>query len=359
MFQFHSPWFALLLPLPLLLRFLLPAFRQEKREESAEIYFPAVDRLKNVFPSYQATKRASDSIFFGLLLLSWMLLTIALMQPENVNQFRQVKNKGYDLMLAVDISASMQALDFSTQDKTISRLDVTKEVVGNFIKGRQGDRLGLILFGQNAYLHVPFTLDTTSVGRMLNDAAVGMAGNATAIGDAIGVGVRTLRERPPGSRALILLTDGEDNASSIPPFEAAKLAKQYDIRIYTIGIGKKGLVPFPNQFGGYSMGETSMDEELLKDLAKETGGQYFSATNQKMLSSIYAKIDELEKSEANETLFLIRDPLYQYPLSLSLLILLALTLSQLLRRRVVNSNTKIYAHVKIRGHKEHIFSMRI
>lgn len=335
MFHFHSPWFALLLPLPLLLRWLLPALPKEKRDEASEISFPAVHRLKNVFPACQSTKKRSDVIFFGLLLLSWMLLIVALMQPENVDQFRQVKNKGYDLMLAVDISASMQALDFSTPDKAINRLNVTKEVVGNFIKGRQGDRLGLILFGQSAYLHVPLTLDTTSVNRMLNDTAPGMAGNATAIGDAIGLGVRTLRERPSGSRVLILLTDGEDNASSIPPLEAAKLAKQYGIRIYTVGIGKKGLVPFPNQFGGYGMGEVSMDEDLLKEIAKETGGQYFSATNQKMLASIYDKIGELEKSEANETLFLIREPLYQYPLSLSLLVLLALTLSQLLYRRAL------------------------
>lgn len=335
MFHFHAPWLALLLPLPLLLRWLLPALSKEKRDEAAEIRFPAINRLKGVFPTSHENKKRSDFSFLSLLFLSWILLIAALMQPEKVDQFRQVKNKGYDLMLAVDISTSMQALDFSTPDKMISRLDVTKEAVGNFIKGRQGDRLGLILFGQNAYLHVPLTLDTTSVNRMLNDAVPGMAGNVTAIGDAIGMGVRTLRERPSGSRVLILLTDGEDNASSIPPFEAAKLAKQYGVRIYTIGIGKKGLVPFPNQYGGYGMGEVSMDEDLLKAIAKETGGQYFLATNKKMLTSIYATIDELEKSEANETLFLIREPLYQYPLSLSLLVLLALTLFQLLRRRVL------------------------
>ncbi len=333
MFHFHYPWFALLLPLPLLVRWLLPFVSKEKHNETAEIRFPAVHRLKNIFPASQSSKARSDSMCLGLLLLSWVLLILALMQPENVDQLRQVKNKGYDLMLAVDISASMQALDFSTPNKAIGRLDVTKEVVGNFIKGRHGDRLGLILFGQSAYLHVPLTLDTASVSRMLNDAVPGMAGNATAIGDAIGLGVRTLRERPAGSRVLILLTDGEDNSSSIPPLEATKLAKQYGVRIYTIGIGKKGLVPFPNQWGGIAMGEASMDEELLKEIAKDTGGQYFSATNQKMLSSIYAKINELEKSEANENLFLVREPLYYYPLSLSLLVFLALTLSQLLLPR--------------------------
>lgn len=332
MFHFHSPWFALLLPLPLLLRWLLPAKNQDK---TAQIRFPALHRLKSCFPAGSPVVKGGNFFSLCSLLLSWILLVAALMQPENVDQFRHVKNKGYDLMLAVDISASMQALDFSTQDKIINRLDLTKEVVGNFINGRHGDRLGLILFGQNAYLHVPLTLDNESVNRMLRDAVPGMAGNATAIGDAIGLGVRTLRDRPEGSRVLILLTDGEDNSSSIPPMEAAKLAKQYGIRIYTIGIGKKGLVPFPNQFGGYSMVETLMDEELLKEIAKETGGQYFPATNDRMLVSIYAKIDELEKSEANETLFLIREPLYHYPLALSALILLVLSLSQLLRRRGV------------------------
>jgi len=332
MFHFNSPWFAILLPLPILIRWLLPI--SSKNDNAAEIHFPAIHRLKNIFP-VQANKKQGDIIFLSFLFLSWILLIVALMQPEKVDQFRQVKNKGYDLMLAVDISASMQALDFSTSDKRISRLDVTKEVVSNFIKERQGDRLGLILFGQHAYLHVPLTVDTSSVSRMLNDALPGMAGKATAIGDAIGLGVRTLRERPEGSRVLILLTDGEDNSSSIPPLEAVKLAKQYAIRIYTIGIGRKGLVPFPNQMGGYSMGEASMDEELLKEVAKETGGQYFSATNKKMLDSIYAKIDELEKSEANETLFLIRDPLYQYPLSLSILFFLTLTISQLFYRKAI------------------------
>lgn len=334
MFHFHSPWFALLLPLPLLFRWLFPS-RKNRQSGAAEILFPGVDRLKKVFPSSQTFTKKSDFLFSSFLLLSWTLLILSLMQPENVDQFRQVKNKGYDLVLAVDISASMQALDFSTNTKKISRLDMTKEVVGNFIKGRQGDRVGLILFGQNAYLHVPLTLDTTSVIQMLNNAVSGMAGNATAIGDALGLGVRTLRERPQGSRVIILLTDGEDNASSIPPLEAAKLAKQYGIRVYTIGIGKKGLVPVPNQFGGYSMGEVSMDEKLLNEIANETGGQFYLATNQQMLNTIYAKIDELEKSEANETLFLIREPLYQYPLGLSVLVLLALTFSQLLHRKAI------------------------
>ncbi len=334
MFNFYWPWFALLLPLPFVVRRLAPAIGKDDADESPEIMFPALHRLKGVFPAYGAVSKRSDRPFLILFSLAWLCLVLALMQPEIVDQFRQQKNKGYDLMLAVDISASMQAVDFSTQTKVISRLDATKDVVGKFVLGRQGDRVGLVAFGENAYLHVPLTLDTVAVSRMLNDTVSGMAGNATAIGDAIGLSVKTLRERPEGSRVLVLLTDGEDNASSIPPLEAAKLAKQYGIRIYTIGVGKKGQVPFPNQFGGYSMVEVSIDEGLLKEIAALTGGQYFLATDQKALKSIYGKIDELEKTESNETIFLIREPLYYYPLGVGMALLLILSLYQLLYRRI-------------------------
>ena len=241
-------------------------------------------------------------------------------------------------MLGVDISSSMQALDFSTSSKSISRLDVTKDVVGKFVLGRQGDRVGLVTFGEKAYLHVPLTLDTLSVSRMLNDTVSGMAGNATAIGDAIGLGVRTLRERPEGSRVMVLLTDGQDNSSSIPPLEAAKLAKQYGIRIYTIGVGKNGPVPFPTRLGGYAMAEVPLDEDLLKEIASLTGGQYFRATDQKALESIYSKINQLEKTESDETVFLIREPLYYYPLGVAMGLLLLLSLYQVVYRRIASGS---------------------
>lgn len=335
MFQFYWPWCALLFPLPFFIKWLIPyAPKTADRDTIPEVYFPALDRLKNAFTSYQRKDSRSSRAFLIFCSLLWLFLVIALMQPEKVDQFRQVKNKGYDLMLAVDISGSMQALDFSTQSKMISRLDATKDVVSKFVLGRQGDRVGLVAFGENAYLHVPLTLDTVSVSRMLHDTVSGMAGNATAIGDAIGLSVRVLRARPEGSRVLVLLTDGEDNASSIPPLEAAKLAKQYGIRIYTIGVGKNGLVPFPSSHGGYGMVKVSMDEELLKEIASMTGGRYFLATDQNMLKSIYDKINELEKTESNESVFLIREPLYYYPLGIALALLFILFLYEILRRRI-------------------------
>lgn len=330
MFHFYSPWFALLLPLPLVVKLF---FSATPKKNAPEIFLPGsqrLQRLKKAFPSHTGGSKTSY-LFSGLLFLAWSLLVLALMQPEKIDQFKQVKNEGYDLMLAVDISGSMQALDFSTDTKKVSRLDVTKEVVNKFVLGRQGDRVGLIVFGEKAYLHVPLTLDTASVAKMLENSIPGMAGNATAIGDAIGLSVRTLRERPAGSRVLVLLTDGDDNSSSLSPLEAARLAKQYGIKIYTIGVGKKGLVL--TGMGGYAMAEVNMNEELLKQVAEATGGKYFLATNKKALESIYSQINVLEKTEANETLFLIREPFYFYPLGLAMTLLLSLSLYQLFQRR--------------------------
>jgi len=226
----------------------------------------------------------------------------------------------------------MRALDFSDKENVISRLDVTKDVVSKFVRERQGDRVGLILFGEHAYLHVPLTLDTISVSHMLNNAVSGMAGDATSIGDAIGLAVRNLRERPEGSRVIILLTDGEDTASTVPPLEAAKLAKQYGIRIYTIGVGKDGPVPYPDDFSGVVMAELPMDEELLKDIASETGGKYFLATDADTLENIYDTINTLEKTKSEAKEYLIRRPLYRYPVGAACFLFLLLCLAPIYRR---------------------------
>jgi len=332
---FASVWFGLLLPLPFIFRLLIPVAKPQP-EKGLQIFFPAIQRLKAAFSLYLPSAE-SRRLPIVVLSLAWIFLVVALMQPEKIDQFIQVKTQGYDLLLAVDLSASMQALDMTTASKMSSRLDATKDVVGKFVKGRQGDRVGLITFGESAYLHVPLTLDTLSVSKMLEDIAPGMAGNATAIGDAIGLAVRTLRDRPEGSRVLILLTDGEDIASSIAPLEAAKLAVQYGIKIYTVGIGKKGAVPFPTNFG-YQMVKVSIDEELLKEIADMTGGQYFPATDKNSLESIYAQIDSLEKTESNEAVFFIRKPLYRYPLSLCALLLLTWIVWQLSYRRLADGS---------------------
>lgn len=330
---FNCPWFGLLIPLPFLMWFFVPCAKQ-KKENCPEIFFPAIDRLKAAFSNDSSSVKKSNFVLLALIYLSWVFLSLALMQPEKVDQFRQVKTDGYDLLLAVDVSASMQAVDFSTATQTITRLDATKEVVSKFVTKRQGDRVGLITFGESAYLLVPLSFDTLSVRKMLANTEAGMAGNATAIGDAIGLAVRTLRDKPEGSRVLVLLTDGEDNASSIGPLQAAKLAKQYGIKIYTIGVGKKGAVPFSTNFG-YQMMNVSIDEKLLKEISEMTGAKYFSATDKTTLESIYSEINTLEKTKSEESVYLIREPLYRYPLTLSVIILFTSLLFQFFKGRAL------------------------
>lgn len=332
MFMFYWPWLILLLPLPLIVRFFLPANKERGTNAIPEVYFPSLHRLRMCFSQSKLNGNPSNGLFLHILCLLWLCLVLAVMRPQLVDQYTQVQHEGYDLMLAVDISGSMRALDFSTKERMVSRLDVTKDVVGKFVNGRQGDRIGLILFGENAFLRVPLTLDALSISHMLNNAVSGVAGFGTAIGDAIGLSIRSLRNRPEESRVIILLTDGMDTASSIPPLEATKIAKQYGIRIYTIGVGKKGPVPYPNDKGGIDIVEVPMDESLLKEIASLTEGQYFRATDQNALKAIYDKINQLEKTKADVRTYAIRQALYQYPLGAAAILLFILFAITLYRR---------------------------
>ena len=330
MFSFAWPWMAVLLALPFLVHRLGKRARADHARNTPEIFFPNINRLKRIFPKQKEVKPASG-LYLPVLALLWLCLVSALMRPERVDQFAQLQTSGYDLMLAVDLSGSMQALDYQRNGEQISRIGIVKSVVSDFVAQRQGDRIGLILFGSNAYLHVPLTLDTLSVRNMLNNVAVGEAGDQTAIGDAIGLAVHNLRSRPEKSRVIVLLTDGIDNASTIPPLEAAELARQYGIRIYTVGVGSKGLVPFPQGFGQTVLTEFDLDEALLQKIASTTGGGYFRATNTQALQSIYAQINKLEKTNADARTYTIHRPLYRYPLAIALILLLLMELSPMLR----------------------------
>jgi len=326
MFSFAWPWMAFLLALPVLVRFLGRPVKVGNAPNAPQVFFPYVDRLRAIFPAH-GRARQFGRLYAILLGFLWLSLTCALMRPQLVDQFMQFQNSGYDLMLAVDLSGSMQALDYSKSGGAqLSRLDVVKSVVSDFIGQRQGDRVGLVLFGSKAYLHVPLTLDTLSVRKMLDNTMVGEAGDTTAIGDAIGLAVQNLRDRPEKSRVIILLTDGGDNASTIPPLAAAKLAQQYGIRIYTIGVGSQGPVPIPDDLGQIVLTEFDLDEGLLQKIANITGGNYFRAADTKALQSIYAQINKLEKTRAETRNYLIRRPLYRYPLGAALTMLLLLSL---------------------------------
>ncbi|MBN8512339.1 MAG: VWA domain-containing protein [Rickettsiales bacterium] len=334
MLTFSWPWMAFLIPLPLISWLLLPANKKAEGESMPELLFPYTDRLSAAFSENYISPPRSKKWFIILLSLLWVFLVLSVMCPVWKHQSPPANRKGYDLMLAVDVSLSMNAIDFSTKEKTLTRLDSTKEVVTNFAQHRQGDRLGLILFAEHAYLQMSMTFDTVSLTQMLNNAMAGMAGPSTAIGDAIGVAIGELRNKE-GSRVLILLTDGADTSSSIPPIEAAKIAQKYDIRIYTIGIGSQKSVPYLDAKGKTAMIETDMDEKLLQDIADITGGQYFNAKDAQALQEIYGKINQLEKIDLVIKEYYRSAPLYRYPLGIACLLFLILCLFPLCRSYVL------------------------
>lgn len=325
MFSFAWPWFAVLLPLPWLVwRFWsAPRPKPDKHPRGALIH-PGLQRLEKAFNAAAPSMPRSEFLPMLLLGLLWLSLILALMQPQWLRRHTEVKSEGYDLLLAVDLSRSMLALDFTVNGRRVNRLQVVKGVMGRFIEQRQGDRIGLLLFGDSAYVQAPLTLDSNAVRAMLDNSVPRMAGDATAIGDAIGLAVKKLRERPVGSRVLILLTDGENTAGNLPPFQAAMLARQYNIRIYTIGVGSKGEVPFPDETGRITMEQMEIDEKLLRQVADITGGAYFRATDTQALEGISERINTLEKTEAEARSIMIPEPLFRVPLGVALLLLIGL-----------------------------------
>jgi Ca-activated chloride channel family protein len=316
MFTFQWPWLISLLPLPLLIWWFWSAKQSVVAEPLPQIRFPALHRLQTAFTQINTLQSQSRRWWYWLWLwLAWIGLVGALMYPQWLDKHVEIIESGYDIMLAVDLSGSMEQADFYTRHgQRLTRLNAVKLVLGPFIQRRLGDRLGLILFADHAYLQAPLTLDNDAIDDFLQRAVIGLAGRETAIGDAIGLAVKKLRERPEGSRVLILLTDGENTAGSLSPLKAAQLAKQYDIRIYTIGVGGRG-----------DFLQRGVNEQMLTAIAQQTNGAYFSATDFQALNRVYQDIDNrLTKTQAESRLYLQRIPLYHWPLAFALLALLIL-----------------------------------
>jgi len=328
-FSFAWPWIAVLLPLPLLVWKFWPRPRSSTDSymygNRSTLLHPALGRLASTFVASRSLTHAGSRLQVYTLALLWVALVTALMQPQWLEPYTEVRTEGYDLMLAVDTSRSMEALDFTVQGRQVTRMAVIKGVLGRFIDARAGDRIGIVVFGSQAYVLSPMTLDIEAVHSLVDAIVARMAGDGTAIGDAIGLGVKKLRERPEGSRILILVTDGENTEGSLPPLLAAKLAAHEGIRIYTIGVGSKGLVPFLEN-GRMTQVKMEIDEELLRQVASATGGAYFRATDTDALEQIYRQIDALEKTEAESRSVMIPRSLYRWPLAVALLALLVLGL---------------------------------
>ena len=326
MIEWIWPWIALLLPLPWLVRKLSPAASSSEPALRAPFY----DDWRVLSESQGGNTIRQGLLPGATLWLLWGLLLIAVARPIWIGEAIELPNNGRDLMLAVDISGSMRIEDMQLGQHIIPRVDAVRQLGGSFIERRLGDRLGLILFGTNAYVQSPLSFDTATVKGFLTEAQIGFAGQETAIGDAIGLAVKRLKERPAESRVLILLTDGQDTASNVKPIDAARLAAKLKIKIYTIGIGADEMtLPglFGSSFGSRQVNPSAdLDEEGLQKIASLTGGQYFRARNPQELANIYGLLDTLEPVEQDTEMYRPRQSLSYLPLlaALALSFLLAL-----------------------------------
>jgi Ca-activated chloride channel family protein len=246
-----------------------------------------------------------------------------------VGEQTQLPVTGRDLMLLVDISPSMEERDMIQQGRSLNRLQAVKRVLDDFITRREGDRLGLILFGTRPYVQAPLTFDRETVRTLLHEAGLGMAGRATAIGDAVGLAVKRLRERPREQRVAILLTDGANTAGEVTPDKAAEIARAAAVRLYTVGIGAESMIQ-RGIFGSQRVNPSrDLDEGLLTRMAQQTGGQYFRARNLEELERIYDTINQLEPIEQDGQTYRPVTDLYVWPAGLATLLGLLLLASRL------------------------------
>jgi Ca-activated chloride channel family protein len=245
---------------------------------------------------------------------------MACTRPQWLGEPIEQAVSGRDLMMAVDLSGSMEVQDFFINKQTVDRLTAIKYVASDFINRRVGDRIGLILFGTQAYLQTPLTFDRKTVMTLLNESAIGLAGDNTAIGDAIGLAIKRLKNQPDNSRVLILLTDGANTAGEVTPLKAAELAEANHLKIYTIGVGADEMI-VRSFFGSRKVNPSAdLDENTLVKIAESTGGRYFRARNADELNNIYMLLDKLEPIEKDKQFFRPRSELYYWPLALALLL---------------------------------------
>jgi len=330
MWSLAWPWALLAIILPLIIRYLLA---EAKGLSEAGLRVPSVESFSTLRD--RSGKEQLRNWRFWLATLAWFLLVLAAARPERIGEELDVPVAGRNLMLAVDLSGSMDQKDFELAGRRVDRLTATKAVASDFIERREGDRIGLILFGERAYLQVPLTLDRKTVNILLMEAFIGLAGEKTAIGDAITLAVRRVheQEKDEGDQVLVLLTDGANTAGEVQPLKAAQLARQVGLRIYTIGIGAEQL-EVASLIGGRRRINPSadLDEDTLTEIARLTGGRYFRATDTASLQGIYKLVDELEPVEEPESGFRPVKSYYFYPLGAAVGLVALMSLVSLLQR---------------------------
>jgi len=325
-FEILYPWVFALVPLPLVAWRALPAYR----ERFAALHVPFFDRLARA--TGQVPTPGSVVLPRGVfericMAIVWLLVVLAVARPQWVEPPIERIESGRDLLLALDLSQSMEEKDFPDQGgRRSERLAAAKQVLGEFVARRRGDRLGLVVFGNAAYVEAPFTLDHALVRAQIDAARPGIAGPRTAIGDAIGLAIKLFAEQQTKHKVVILLTDGNDTASRMPPEQAAAIAGSRGIVVHTVGMGDPA-----------ARGQDKVDVPALKAIAAKTGGRFFLGSDQRALAAIYTELDALEKQDFQTLSWRPKNPLYQWPLGAAVLLLLALhaasATSAVVRRR--------------------------
>jgi Ca-activated chloride channel homolog len=304
-------WMLFALPLPLLVRWLVPA---QPLDRDTALKVPVAAEFEEL--AGLKAQRGTERLRFGALIAIWALAVLAAARPQFVGDPVSLPMTGRDLLLSVDLSGSMEEQDFQLNGQWVDRLTATKAVATDFINRRVGDRIGLILFGREAYLQAPLTFDRATVSTLLDEAVIGLAGKETAIGDSIGLAIRTLEDAgvEQGRRVLILLTDGANTAGAVEPRKAAELAAQRHMVIYTLGIGADALT-VRSLFGLRQINPSAdLDEETLTAIAEMTGGRYFRARDTAEFAEIYKILDALEPAESDERGFRPVKELFYWPL---------------------------------------------
>lgn len=305
MIEFAYPELFLLLPLPLLIIYFAPAYKERK----ASVKVPYFARLVDVTgekPQSGAVLLNRNILQRIIVTFAWLCLVTSMAKPEQIGDAINQQKSARDLMVAVDLSGSMSVQDFTlSNEQTVDRLTAVKQVLANFAQHRKHDRLGLILFGDAPYLQAPFTADINTWLTLLQESEIGMAGQSTAFGDSIGLAISVFENSETKNRVLIALTDGNDTGSKVPPIEAAKVAASYDIKIYTIAIGDPTAV-----------GEEKVDLAVLEQMSDITGGKSYQALNSNELAAVYDEINALEPQLFDSLSFRPRTSIHHYPIIL-------------------------------------------
>lgn len=336
------PWLLALLPLPLVVRYLLPRTRGSGMLALRVPWFASV--------SGGGGEGVRIPWLHAVAWLVWALVLAAAARPQWVGEIESLPISGRDLLLAVDISGSMDTQDMVLDGQPVNRLAVVKRVAGEFIQGRRGDRVGLVLFGSRAYLQTPLTFDTETTAILLDEAEIGLAGRETAIGDAIGLAVKRLRNDTSNDRVLILLTDGANTSGEVQPLQATEFAAREDLTIYTVGVGADEML-IRDFFGQRVVNPSAdLDEDTLRAIADRTGGAYFRARDAEALAQIYERLDELEPVESDQESIRPVDELFHWPLGAAVgLILLTAAFSFIPALRAIRPRRDAPAGTKARA----------